>query len=83
MSTTIESILATPDRKKEVEYNIITAMSKDIGRGYMDLKNTVSGWGKKKLTSKEQKWSWIVWWQITITSEQWEKLWSEKRVHNH
>jgi hypothetical protein len=54
MSTTIESILATPDKKKEVEYNIITAMSKDISRGYMDLKNTVSGWGKKNLPQKNK-----------------------------
>lgn len=73
MSTTIESILATPNKKKEIEYDIIAAMSKDISRGYMDLKNTVSWWWKKKLTSKEQQSSWICSWQVTLKAEQWEK----------
>jgi hypothetical protein len=32
MSNSIENILATPNKKKETEYNIITTMSKDINK---------------------------------------------------
>ena len=77
MSTTIESILAVPDKKKATEYNIITAM-RDIWRGYEELKSTVGGGGKKTY-NKSRKKSIIIGWQITKDGEDREKGRIEKR----
>ena len=73
MSQSIESILSTPDKAKQEEYNIST----DINRWYIALKNTIVWWGnkntkiaKKEILNKNQ---------ITINGEEREKTRAEKR----
>lgn len=77
MSNSIENILATPNKKKETEYNIITTMSKDINKWYWSLINTINGWWNKEknITKKEI----IQNNQITNVGEEREKSRSEKR----
>lgn len=79
MSTTIEEILSTPNQKKQTEHSLIVSMSKDISRGYGDLKNAVGGGGTTRLTNKQQKWTFIVNGQITTTAEKREDSRIDKR----
>lgn len=78
MSTTIEEILSTPSQKKQTEHSLIVSMSKDISRGFWDLKNAVSGGWTTKLT-KQQQWAFIINGQITTSAEKREKSRIEKR----
>lgn len=80
MSTTIESILSAPDKKKQTEHSLIISMSKDISRGYGDLKKAVGGGGSQKLTSKEQQSLFIVRGQLTPNAEQREDSRNKKRA---
>lgn len=79
MSTTIEEILSTPSQKKQTEHSLIISMSKDISRGFGDLKNAVSGGGATKLTKKQQKWAFMVHGQITPNAENREDSRKDKR----
>jgi len=77
MSQSIENILSSPDKKKEIEYNIITNMSTDINRWYNSLRNTIVWWWNKN--TKTTKKSILNKNQITIAWEEREKTRSENR----
>ena len=78
MTQSIENILSTPDKKKEIEYNIITTMSKEANKGHNLLKNTILWWGNKKW-EQTKKTTILNKNQITIAGEEREKTRAEKR----
>ena len=76
MSQSIENILATPDKKKETEYNLITTMNTSI-KWYGSLINTITWWGNKK--TKTVKKAILNKNQITLAGENREKNRSDRR----
>lgn len=78
MTQSIEDILSQPTNDQETKYNIITTMSKDMNKWYSSLKNTIVWWGNKKTTTAIKK-KILAWQQITLTWEQREDSWSQKR----
>ncbi len=78
MTTSIEQILATPNKTKEIEYNIISAISNDMNSWYLALKNTIVWWGNKSHKKDTKKI--LSWHQIMTAWEQREQSRSEKRA---
>ncbi len=78
MSTTIEQILATPTKEQETQSWIIVAMSKDVNRGFLDLKKAVSRWGTKP---QKKKGVFVVGSQLTKEAQEREKQRASKRIN--
>lgn len=79
MSTSIEQILATPDKKKETEYSLITTVRKDRWRGVMEAKKALTWW-EQKPDKKQLKKEFIINKQCTPIAEEREKRRWEKRL---
>jgi len=81
MTQSIESILASPDKKKETEYNIITTMSTWVHKDIKSVENIITWWWNKN--KKWTKKALLNGNQITTTGEDREKLWLDRRLYNN